>query len=680
LSFIKVARILQLPAQGPSFADAVCAEEIKESRHIFSLFAAEQDFEAAIAAGWGTVDTEDPAIEPNNKYYYKVSLGDDITAICILDTSTETEFPQVSDFEVQGKDLAVTLNWRIDDIAERYSAYDIERSSNGGDFTAVNDVPFVFMNATDEDIDFAMYIDELTENGVEYEYRIRGISPFGTRGQASVVLTAAGIAPRIPDFSYMINEAVVSEETVILTWEDLEPGIEAQMVEWRILRADSDQGNYELLTTSSSAISTFEDVNPLKQNYYVLELIDQNGHIYQSPSRFAQIEDNTPPDIPTGLEATFVTGKDVRIKWNQNSEDDLEGYYLYASNGMNAHFSVIHPDVIDGHAIEYIHTVNEEFIVDNIYFTIAAQDNRGNLSEESQPIEIPRPNIIPPSSPDIYKIQALPTGIGIGWKFSDSEDVDRHELQRKYSTGPNWEVLLEIPEDEQVNYLDDQTPNSLTSICYIDSFNLEQRSYDYRMLAYDEADNVSNSQQVSALPLTSRIVGVVENFRKESLDETSPSGVQLPEAFDAINRVIAELEINGDVPKATIMADLQTLLVFSVITQDEMDGIIKRDSVAIAIGFLDLRSEEFWAQFTLLTLTLAWDYETMDGLASVKVYRSKDGGELIDYDEIAITDITNFMYVDTDIKVNSDYLYQITMVHEGGQTSAKSEILYVRVP
>jgi len=211
-------------------------------------------------------------------------------------------------------------------------------------------------------------------------------------------------------------------------------------------------------------------------------------------------------------------------------------------------------------------------------------------------------------------------------------------------------------------------------------FNLEQRSYDYRMLAYDEAENVSNSQQVSALPLTSRIVGVVENFRKESLDETSPSGVQLLEAFDAINRVIAELENNGDVPKATIMVDLQTLLVFSVITQDEMDGIINRESGAIAIEFLDLRSEEFWAQFTLLTLTLVWDYETMDGLASVKVYRSKDGGELIDYDEIAITDITNFMYVDTDIKVNSDYLYQITMVHEGGQTSAKSEVLYVRVP
>jgi len=670
------------PVQGPSFADAVYAEEVEESRHIFSLFAAEQDFEAAMAAGWGAIDNESPPIQSNNKYYYKVSLGDEITAICILDTSTETEFPPVGDFEVQGKDLAVTLNWRIDDIAERYSAYDIERSSNGSSFQAVNDVPFVFMNATDKDINFAMYTDELTENGVQYEYRIRGISPFGTRGEASEVLSAAGVAPRILGLSFIINEAMVSEETVMLSWENLEAEIEAQMVEWRILRADSDQGNYELLTTSSSPISTFEDINPLKQGYYVLELTDQNGHIYQSPSRFAQLEDNTPPDIPTGLEAEFVTGKDVRIKWNKNSDDDLEGYYLYASNGMNAYFSVIHSDIIDGDSIEFIHTVNEEFIVDNIYFTIAAQDVRGNLSEESEAIEIARPDMIAPAAPDIYKIQPLAEGIGIGWKFSDSDDVVRHELQRKKTYGAEWEVILEILVDDQGEYLDDMTPGSLTSICYIDEDPLLKEFYDYRILAFDEAENISNSEIVSAIPMTSRIVGEINNFRKISLEEMEPAALPIPDAWEAINNLISEYEAGNPGGKAVVIPDLQTLVIFSVISQDEMDEIINGDNAEVIIVFLVERRDSFWAQFTLYELTLGWDYENMEALSAVKIYRSKDGGEIIEYDMVGITDITDiadFTYVDTDIRKDSDYLYQITMLHDGGVTSAKSDVLFIRV-
>lgn len=660
----------------PKFGDAVYAQETAEARHLFSLFAAEQDFEASVAAGWGH---EDADILPNSKYFYRVSIGDDIKAICIVDTSQDTNFPKINDVESTGQDSTILLNWRINDLDQRYSAFDIERSSDGINFEAVNEMPFVFMNSTEEEIEFAMYVDSLAQNGVAYDYQIRGITPFGTRGTPSDIVTSSGIADRILELSFAITEAVISGSNVDLTWNPLSPEIQSQIVEWKVLRATHVQGDYETLSTSSAEIITYQDTDPQEQGYYIVELTDENGHIYRSPNKYVQLEDNTPPETPTGLAAEFVTGTDIRITWDENAEEDLAGYYIYASNGMNAYFSTIHADIIGSDAIEYIHQIKGDFIVDNIYYTIVAQDSRGNLSAESAPIEIPRPDIIPPSSPDIYKIQPLPDGIGIGWKFSDSDDVSRHELQRKISTGPNWEVILDIPIAEQDDYLEDLTPGSLTSICYLDTAALESRSYDYRMLAFDEAGNVSNSKPISAIPIRSKIVGEIQNFRKTNLQELTPPSTPQVEAWDAMNDLIAEYQAGNPNGKDGTMSDLQTLVIFSVIRQDEMDELLNTLDTDAVTDYLVERRDSFWAQFTLYELTLSWDYENMDQLSGVKIYRSRDGGELIDYDMTGITDVTNFMYVDTDIKLNSDYLYQITMLHEGGQTSEKSEVLYVRV-
>ncbi len=68
---------------------------------------------------------------------------------------------------------------------------------------------------------------------------------------------------------------------------------------------------------------------------------------------------------------------------------------------------------------------------------------------------IKRPDITAPSDPSLYKAQPTPEGIHLGWRFSSSNDVDRHELELT-ATGDlqnqqSWLTLEWIQQDYEDN-------------------------------------------------------------------------------------------------------------------------------------------------------------------------------------------------------------------------------------
>jgi len=74
-----------------------------------------------------------------------------------------------------------------------------------------------------------------------------------------------------------------------------------------------------------------------EKNYYRIQARDHRGQL----SNFSEIIygipwDSVPPASPTGLRVISTTNDSISLKWNPNTENDLEGYHLFRSKVSNS--------------------------------------------------------------------------------------------------------------------------------------------------------------------------------------------------------------------------------------------------------------------------------------------------------------------------------------------------------
>jgi hypothetical protein len=81
-------------------------------------------------------------------------------------------------------DRHVILQWNKMNYADIYTAYEIERSSNGGKtFAPITNLPIISSESPKGlPSQYMFYTDSLLNNNHEYQYRIRGLTPFGDKG------------------------------------------------------------------------------------------------------------------------------------------------------------------------------------------------------------------------------------------------------------------------------------------------------------------------------------------------------------------------------------------------------------------------------------------------------------------------------------------------------------------
>ncbi|MEM6967489.1 MAG: hypothetical protein AAF573_22185, partial [Bacteroidota bacterium] len=271
------------------------------------------------------------------------------------------------------------------------------------------------------------------------------------------------------------------------------------------------------------------------------------------------LRSSPPPAIPTGLVGKFITKKRVQLNWDANTEEDLQGYRLFVSNGLASNYTQITKAAVIGE--QFIYDVDPTFMVDKIYFKILSTDKRDNYSEKSAAIELERPDIIPPASPVLYKVSPTPAGVAIGFQFSSSEDRVRHELERKRKGAPGWETILSIDKNEEASYAENLTPDNTTATTYQDTAILERRAYQYRLMAYDDDGNVFSSEVIAIRPYDSGLRGIIKDFKLYT--ECVPTGdITKPQAFNTLEWLLKNYELEGTID----LDSLQALVVWNVIS------------------------------------------------------------------------------------------------------------------
>ena len=534
----------ELPAENSgnnNLADAMAYRENVESKYLFSLIVAEQDFEIAIAQALGLNDNK---VKYNHQYLYKLSIntGTDTHSSSYVITHTEDlDLPIPVELKGYGAHLTANLEWNIRDNNAHYNFYNIERSS-GDKFAKVNETPFTFISDADEDPEKAYYVDSLENNEKIYKYRIVGVTPFGINSAPSKVIAVQG-KPKALDLAMSIDSLYEKNEgKLIIDWTGVTHEYDNHLSHFDVYMRKTHNGTETKMNSSKIGATkrTIQLTNIPSDAYYRLEAVDKNGHTYSTLPKAGRIKDITPPEAPVGFAGKILKDGTVLLQWEENTESDLEGYKVFYSNAINGEYVQTQPYIFKENEHQSSIDVNVE--TDSIYYKVAAYDYRLNRSVFTEALRLERPDNVAPSQPHIAQVVTIPDQIRLSFRLSNTADVETYYLERKVVESTSWTTLLEFSAKTPPSELPLIQGEDFASH-YIDEDELEIRYYHYRLVAEDNHGNKSSSILQKVKPYDDMIRGTVTDFELlVRSDEELSLAAQNGGVYSGNNELLTELK------------------------------------------------------------------------------------------------------------------------------------------
>lgn len=369
--------------------------------------------------------------------------------------------------DVSEKENEVELMWMPD---RKFSGYFIECSEPNGEFKQLNRAALVVPSQNQAKLFFK---DSVTNYKVHL-YRIYAVDMFGDRTHFSDPVKAWGrdrTPPSIPS-GLKISESL--DGKLIISWDAIKTDEGSKGLALGI-RHKEDMAYLPLekqllpLNTRNYTIP----VNQSETDYYIVLQVFDTAANSSSSEAFYQLNDNTPPESPKGLNALVDKKGVVTLRWNQNREKDLQGYLIYTSSHLKSEFSGI-VNVPQEDTV-FRDTLSLKMLNKDVYYRVVAVDNRLNRSQNSESVKVLRPDTLPPVTPVFKSFLVKDTFIVLRLNTSTSDDVRQNYLCRIQS-GNNKKSIIRLNAGDTI-YRD---------------FGLEENTeYSYYMYAEDWSGNVS---------------------------------------------------------------------------------------------------------------------------------------------------------------------------------------------
>jgi len=447
------------------------ADEL-DQRYTFALYAADMSFESALKAGWGLVDTN---IKINEVYAYQVSVYETPKvkeSSYVIGLKDYTILPAPTDFIAIPDDKKVMLSWDYETFKRIYTSFMVEKSSDGINYTPISNTALVNLNDKEDHPSKTMYyVDTLSVNDKMYHYRLYGITSFGEKGELTKPVTAMGVAAIVTP-ARLIDYNIINSNEVNLEWEY--PATSESFIQgYEINLADNDKGPYKVVSKiipPSQRKLNYKD-NLYPSNYFTISVVGKNNQRLTSQSMLVQPVDSIPPSKPTGLEGVIDSLGVVRLKWKPNQEKDLRGYRILKANNVDEEFVDIYHKSYVGN--EYKDSVSLKMTNSKVYYRIAAEDMRFNISEPSEVLILDKPDKIPPAAPIFKDYDNKDGKVHLKWIRSYSDDVVGYSLRRREKGQEKWQEIKQINDTIQ-EFTDDRVEN--------------KKIYQYAILAKDKSN------------------------------------------------------------------------------------------------------------------------------------------------------------------------------------------------
>ena len=585
------------PNQASNLKDAVAMNEQKEGRYLFAMVAAENDYEVAKAMALGFTDDQ---IDPNLIYTYTISIDESAVMESLKPAHVSPDFIESALSPVGtlianiDSDVAV-LSWKIEEFEGVYSAWNIERSYNGGHFERLNSTPFMHGYTEDAYEYLASFQDPLFDCDGKLIYRVQGITPFGTTGPFSNDAGVDCVNDKL-NIPLAINGSQIKDESVMVNWRTFDSSLEDKIKGFNLYRTPEltkavVKLNDQLISKSDRE---YLDALPLPSAYYFLEVVDVDDRVHRSSEHFVQKMDKVPPVIPLAVQGRFAGEQTIHLTWTKNTEEDLLGYDIAIANDRNAQYIKKNRKYILTNSFSY--TLNEALVTDSIFVKIRAVDRYFNLSEYSKVYAFARPDVWEPGNPILEFAYPTPAGVALGWTYSGSNDVVKHELQRRPLGSYKWNDLLIITKENQSKF-DQVIPVAIneSKANHLDKFKQEAVEYEYRIIAKDEAGNQGVSKILSVVPFLIQETDIIKDFKvqvfhqDEEVDSdlhdqlANLNGENLSDQLDALENTLYKANITW---RSDLTEAIDGFIIYRSMPREGFKPI-KECSIAEALGLED---------------------------------------------------------------------------------------------
>jgi len=459
-----------------SISKALTKTKELEQRHLFATFAADQSKEIALASG---LLYEDHDVKKGEKYLYTISslvpqkLLNIDTGFVYLSLDNYFPLPAPAGLKAEREGASVMLSWEGKRFQDFYNSFILEKSEdNGKTFHSVTDLPIV--NPLKENGEYPDYIfktDSVQVYNKKYVYRVKGINPFGETSPSSDTVSIVCI-PKLKYAPHIVKTKLGKDGRMMIQWYFPKEGRDS-IQGFKLKRAGKIKGEVKEIHSNILALDSIAfDSHPLNSNYYTIVAYDRHGNETSSMPSLAMLEDSIPPTAPRHVKGKIDSLGIVSLSWDKNSEKDVAGYRIYRSNFADKEYEQITSEPVVENA--FIDTVEIKTLTKNVYYKAVAVDGHFNASVFSQAIKIERPDVIPPTSPQVEQIYTDDLGIHLKWFESSSEDVSKYVIYRRASTESAWRPILTA-----------KASDSITT--FLDSLSAPGELYAYTLIAVDRS-------------------------------------------------------------------------------------------------------------------------------------------------------------------------------------------------
>jgi uncharacterized protein len=365
------------------------------------------------------------------------------------------------------QEKAVELSWPFNKELNRWAGFNIERSSDGKNFTKLNKKPYMVMS--DNRNSTVYYIDSVI-NYRPFFYRIEAIDPFGESVGYSEVVKGFGRDLTPPDELNLIEKDLGSK-SIELKWNFISNTQRSDLKHFIIKRGKQINNIIDTVKILNTFTSSYTDYYPAKtkSTYYEVVAVDTAGNVRSSnPVRYF-MADVVPPEAPKNFVAKIDQNGIVNLSWDIDTLEELVGYRVYRRN-QNDHDAVcLQEGYLENNF--YSDTLALNTLTDEVYYSVSSIDLSYNHGKKSNEVKLMKPDVIAPFPPLIKDYKVSNGSVFLQWVPSPSKDVVVYILQRKNLTQSKIDWSKELSK-EQTSYTDKEVKDG--------------EMYEYSLIAIDE--------------------------------------------------------------------------------------------------------------------------------------------------------------------------------------------------
>lgn len=507
--FMSVAFVLN-----PPVADSMVRKD--EQLYSFYFLTASYEPQAAVLSASGYIDS---SVVAGKQYDYRITVADNNmhqdTAVWKAPAAAQ-QLPRAPLLRADFSNRKVTLGWNLKDVAEHYFATVIERSLNDSLHFAAYTIPMVKIrtheNSTEED--FLVNQDDYIANGIPTYYRIKGLNLFGIRGGASNVVS--GVAGPDLNIAPVISKVEEVEKGLPLLQWTLPDSVKPVVLKYEIWQSRLPDTGYKKVGEVKAGVPFLQEmaVKPMDVNYFVVKAIGTRaGQITTSVPYLYQPIDSIAPAAPQPIAGIADSNGVVTLTWKPNKEADMLGYRILKSTRVGSEFVLMNATPVTG--TSYHDTIAVKQLNSFIFYKVVAVDGHYNESKASAPLQVRRPDKIPPAPARLKTTRSDNKRIYVGLVPSFSKDVAHYRLFRMAAgdSASQWQQIALLDKNDTV---------------YADKAVKEAVLYSYAVQAVDEAGLVS--------PLSAVVKGEIPRSKE------APRGVKNLNVY--ISREYKYIELN----------------------------------------------------------------------------------------------------------------------------------------